>query len=440
MRSTVRRGLLLRVIIHGVVLLGIAAVGFVTVMLLVLGGSIQRDMKVFGDWFGGEACRRSAEVATRAQVRSFPAEIAVYESTGALIVSSESYQAPRLSRDELARVLGGERVSLSPGSLTAMVCPEDATRYAIVGGHPPTLPVSRLVLLVAVVISLVAISSIPLARSIVKPLRDLSQAAKALGRGDLGARASVTRGDELGELATSFNAMAANLEGHLRVEKELLANVSHELRTPLARVRVILETALDDPDRAAALLKEISRDLGDLERLTDDVLAAIRLDFAAGPQRAGISLKLAPVDLAAAARASVARFAEAHPEREISLEAPEEDVIVMAEQSILERLFANLLDNARKYSSDAIHVRVSCAPGGQAVVAVKDGGIGIDAEDLDRVFDPFFRSSRSRASGVSGTGLGLTLSRRIAEAHGGRITLESTAGAGTEVTARFPRA
>jgi signal transduction histidine kinase len=429
--------LLLRVITHGVILLGIAAVGFLTVMLLVVGGTMERDMKTFSDWFGGEACRRSADAATRAQVRSFPAAVAVYTNTGQLVESSESYQTPSLSQDDLSRVRSGEPVHVESGRLTAIACPEDAARYAVVAGPPPALPVGRLAPLIALVILLVAVGSIPLARSIVKPLHDLNEAAKSLGRGNLRARASVTRDDEIGELADSFNAMAANLEGHLRIEKELLANVSHELRTPLARVRVVLETALDDPSRAALLVKEISRDLGELERLTDDVLVAIRLDFAADQEGAGLSLQLAPIDLAATVRGSIARFAEAHPDREISLDAADVNVAVMADQSILARLFANLLDNARKYSSEAIHVRVLCDHVGEATVVIEDRGIGIDAEDLDRVFDPFFRSTRGRASGVSGTGLGLTLSRRIVQAHEGRIGIESTPGAGTKVTTTF---
>jgi signal transduction histidine kinase len=437
-RWNLRRGLLLRIIAHGVILLGISAVGFLTIVQLVLGASIEDDIKTYGQWFGDGACRRSADPATRAEVRAFPAAVAVYTSDGTLEASSALYETSSPSRDDLVRLRRGEPSRGETARLMAIACPADASRYAVIGGPPPALSVGRLAWLVAVVVGLVAIGSIPLARSIVMPLRELNAVAKSLGEGKLDARVQIRRRDEIGELAESFNAMAANLEGHLRMEKELLANVSHELRTPLARVRVVLETALDDPSRAGLLIKEISRDLADLERLTDDVLAAIRLDFATGREAGGLFSKLLPVDLAAAVRDSVARFAEAHPDREISLDAAGVNVTVKADHALLARLFANLLDNARKYSSAAIRVGVSRDPSHGASVVVEDLGIGIDADDLGRVFDPFFRSSGSRAGAVSGTGLGLTLSRRIVQAHHGHIGLESEPGKSTKVTVTFP--
>jgi signal transduction histidine kinase len=445
-----RRSLLLRIVTHGVVLLGASAAGFIAIVLLLVGSAMNRQTTAFGTWFVHEACRRAEAAPTLSEVRDFPAAVAVYDSEGQLLAASSSAPPPALSALERASVLRGDRIGPEPRGLTAQRCPQNASRYAVFGRPPAPIPLGRLALLVALLVAMIALGSIPLARSIVRPLRELSQAVRALGSGALDTRAEVNRRDELGALASAFNAMAGQLQDRLRMERELLANVSHELRTPLARTRVVLETALDDPARAPALLGEIGRDLAELERLTDDVLAALRLDFVVGQDPGGLELRLQPTALVGLVRHGLASFAETYPDREVSLELDGpggdddggdggDDVTILADPSLLGRLFSNLLDNARKYSSEAIVVRVARVAGGEVAVTVEDRGIGIDANELDRVFDPFFRGSRGRASGASGTGLGLTLCRRIVQAHRGRLTLQSEPGSGTSVIATFPR-
>jgi signal transduction histidine kinase len=448
MSSPVRwpnRSLFLRIVVHGVVLLGASAVGFLAIVLLFVGSAIDRETTAFGTWFVHEACRRAEAEPALGAVRDVPAAVAVYSGEGLLLAASSAHAPPALSSAQRTRVLRGDRVGAEPGGLIAARCPQHPSRYAVFAGPPAPIPLDRLAAMVASLVALIALGSIPLARSIVRPLRDLSRAARALGAGALDTRAEVSRRDELGALASSFNAMAAQLQDRLRMERELLANVSHELRTPLARTRVVLETAVDDPTRAPALLGELSRDLGELEQLTDDVLAALRLDFAVGQDAGGLALQLQPTKLIRLVRHGLASFAERYPDREVGLEThlPSDDgdgdVILLADPAILGRLFSNLLDNARKYSTEAIAVRVSLAGATEVAVTVEDRGIGIDADDLERVFDPFFRGSLGRASGASGTGLGLTLCRRIAQAHRGRLVLQSAPGRGTTAVATFPR-
>ncbi len=441
MRWMPRRSLFLRIVSHGVILLGASAVGFLVILLLLVESSIDRKMKDFGEWFGSEACRRAADPQMRASVLTMPAAVAVYAHGGERVAASAAYAGGGLSAKELARLRAKEWIDATPGGLLAAPCPGDPARYVVFGRPPAPVPIGRLAWMTAILVISIALGSIPLARSIVRPLRRLTLAARALGAGALDTRAEVLRRDELGELASSFNAMAGQLQDRLRMERELLANVSHELRTPLARARVVLETALDEPARAAALLGEIARDLGELERLTDDVLGALRLDFVGGQSAGGLALQLQPTELARVVRDAMARFAETYPDRELSLEVAVEvgEVMILADPPMLGRLIANLLDNARKYSSLEIAVRIAPASEGEVQVQVEDRGIGIDADELDRVFDPFFRSSRGRASGASGTGLGLTLCRRIVQAHRGQLTLRSEPGRGTTVVATFPR-
>jgi signal transduction histidine kinase len=298
-------------------------------------------------------------------------------------------------------------------------------------------PANGLLFIGAVLVAL-AIGSFPLARSIAAPVERLTGAARALGAGDLAVRANVRARGELGELGRAFDDMAARLERLVQGERELLANVSHELRTPLARIRVALELAAEgDAARARRYLGEIGQDLAELDALVEEVLAAARLDARGG----GLPLDRQPVDVAGIARDAAERFRGAHEGRALELELGAGLPSVRGDAALLRRLLANLLDNAAKYSEpSAPIVLAASSDGGAAVLEVRDHGIGIAAEDLPRLFSPFFRTDRSRARGTGGTGLGLALAKRIAEAHGGTISAESAPGQGTTFRVTLPAA
>jgi two-component system, OmpR family, sensor kinase len=300
------------------------------------------------------------------------------------------------------------------------------------GRHDP----HRALLFIGAVLVALALGSIPLARSIAAPVERLTAAARALGAGDLGARANVRAKGELGELGHAFDEMAARLQRLLESERELLANVSHELRTPLARIRVALELAAEgDPERARRHLEGIAADLAELDGLIEDVLTAARLE-ARGT--ADLPAARETFDLALVVRDAAARFREAHPGRELALEASPAPQ-VKGDAALLRRLLANLLDNAAKYSEPPSPVTLALrGEGDAAVLEVRDRGIGVDAADLPRLFTPFFRTDRSRARGTGGTGLGLALAKRIAEAHGGTIAAVSAPGEGTTFRVRLP--
>ena len=262
-----------------------------------------------------------------------------------------------------------------------------------------------------------------------RPLERLTEAARRLGQGDLSVRTKLRRGDEVGELSQAFDEMAERLEALVRSEKELLANVSHELRTPLARIRVALELAGEgDLAKARAYLGEIGADLAELDRLVADVLTAARLD--AGLPGGSPPLRKELVPGGELVERAAERFRSAFPSRELAVELAQGLPAVEADPALLRRVIDNLLDNARKYSDGPLRLVGRASPEG-LVVEVHDRGIGIDPEDLPRLFTPFFRTDRSRARGTGGVGLGLTLARRIVEAHGGRIGAESAVGEGT---------
>jgi signal transduction histidine kinase len=281
------------------------------------------------------------------------------------------------------------------------------------------------------VLALVCVA-IPLSRSIAQPLARLGKLARALGEGDLSVRAYVDRRDEIGDLARAFNDMAARVQRLRHAERELLADVSHELRTPLARMRVALDLAADaEPARMQRYLREIERDLAELEQLLVDIIESSRIEIdALRWQEARPPLRQQRVCVERLIEASVRRFSELWPTRRLICQMAVNLPPVQGDPAILRRALDNLLDNARKYSADDKPIAVHAGPGEVRDLAgvrieVVDQGIGISPEDRPRIFTSFFRADRSRARATGGVGLGLALARRIVEAHGGTIGVDS---------------
>ncbi len=417
-----------RVYLHGVVLLVVVGLA-----LAAVGFALRRGT---GWGPGGPADHAAARIGELASdparlteelrhVRdAFGIEASVYDRDGRLLATSAA--DPQRPAAEGAHRLGWT-VHLREGRLLAIHS----------WPHEPR-PVRGLLLIGAVLVALAA-ASFPLARSITAPVERLTAAARALGAGDLSARAEVRERGELGELGRAFDEMAGRLERLVQGERELLANVSHELRTPLARIRVALELAAEgDAERARRYLGEIEQDLAELDGLIEEVLAAARLDVRGA---AGLRVEAAAVDLGAVARDAAGRFRAAYEARALEVAVAEGVPGIRGDAALLRRLVSNLLDNAAKYSEPPAPVKLAVrGEAGAALLEVTDHGIGIAPEDLPRLFTPFFRTDRSRARGTGGTGLGLALAKRIAEAHGGSIGAESAPGGGTTFRVRIPAA
>jgi two-component system OmpR family sensor kinase len=280
------------------------------------------------------------------------------------------------------------------------------------------------------------------ARWIARPLEQLAAAARALGAGDLRARAEMKRTDELGEVGQAFDDMAARIQSLLTAEKELLANVAHELRTPVARIRVALEIAAEeDPAAVHRSLAEIALDLSELELLIDDVLTTVRFAIAEGDEQgSSLPLHLQIMPASAIAEQAAARFRQRHPERVLALDCAGMTDPIEVDPVLFRRAIDNLLDNAHKYTPQVeqpVGLRVT-RRGERVFFEVSDQGIGIGPEDLPRIFTPFFRAERSRSRGTGGVGLGLTLTKRIVESHHGAVEVQSRLGLGTLTTLSVP--
>jgi signal transduction histidine kinase len=365
---------------------------------------------------------------------SFGAVASIYAADGTLLASTaEPPLPPRLKPGET------EPIGFPAHGAHGRALPLRGGGQVVYAMAEHGLP-GRFWLFLGAILSVIALASIPLARSIAEPVEELTRAARALGGGDLSTRARVRARGEVGELARAFDEMAERVEAQVRAEKELLANVSHEVRTPLARIRVALELAAEgDLERARRFLGEIGADLDELDRLVADVLSAARLDLAAQGVADG-PIARAPVDLRAVVADAAGRFAERWPARTLEVDAAAELPGVSGDAALLRRLLDNLLDNAAKYSEPPAPVRLAArAAPGAALLEVRDEGIGIAPGDVPRLFTPFFRTDRSRARHSGGFGLGLALARRIARAHGGDVEVESEVDRGTTFRVRLPR-
>jgi two-component system OmpR family sensor kinase len=303
-----------------------------------------------------------------------------------------------------------------------------------VNADPPGLTGPILVLIGG--FTILVLGALITARWILRPIDRLTETADALGNGNLSARSKLERSDEIGVLGNRIDEMADRIEALLVAEKELLANVAHELRTPLARIGVALDLAGEgDSEAARAALSEIAVDVTELEAIVDDILTL------GAPRVAGtLPLRKVVVEPRSIADASASRMLQRHPERPFTVTVASDLPAIDVDPVLFRRVIDNLLENAHKYSPDRstpIELTVT-RDADRMCFAVKDRGIGISAEDLPRVFTPFFRGDRSRSRETGGVGLGLTLAKRIVEAHQGTIEVASEVGNGTTVRVRVP--
>ena len=275
-------------------------------------------------------------------------------------------------------------------------------------------------------------------RLLTAPLARLTGAAQAIAAGDLSQRVDVRSKDEIGDLGTAFNGMAASLAEAETLRRNLIADVSHELRTPLTIIQGNIQAILDgvyplEMAQMAGLYDETRL----LTRLVDDLHDLALAD--AGQLR----LERTPVNVSDLARTAVGQFdpvAEAAGVK-LTLETSEDVPEVLGDADRLAQVLRNLLSNAIRHTpaGGQVVMRVERA-GEQVTIQVADTGSGIAPEDLPHVFDRFYRGDKSRSRRGGGAGLGLAITRQLVTAHGGQIAVASTPGLGTTFTISLPAA
>jgi two-component system sensor histidine kinase CpxA len=350
---------------------------------------------------------------------------------------------------ELARrvAASGEGEVLRRGGLHVVAKPArdpESRSYVVVTAlHRPPRPVdllepSALGWRVAVLALVVGALSFGLARYLAAPVRALRGAAQRLRDGDLTARVGgrvVRRRDEIGELARDFDAMAERLETLLGSQRRLLRDVSHELRSPLARLRVALELARGRAGtEAAGPLDRMEREAGRMDELIGQLLLLERLaagQAAGEPERLDLTALLAGVVDDASFEAGAAGV-------EVNLgTAP--PVLLHGRSGLLRSALDNVLRNAIRFAPRGTAVEVELAAGDkEVVVSVRDRGPGVPAEHLGALFEPFARVADARERATGGAGLGLAITKRAVELHGGSVAARNHAEGGLEVVLELP--
>jgi signal transduction histidine kinase len=259
-------------------------------------------------------------------------------------------------------------------------------------------------------------------RRMLRPVRTLGDGVARLAAGELDVTLPAPTHDELGAVTRAFNEMVGRVREMIRARDRLLLDVSHELRSPLTRMRVAIELLPEGKARDG-----MTADIAEMEAMIAELLELERL-------RDGRGLRTARIDLAPIVREVASAFPRV---RIVSLPAA---LPVDADGEKLRIVIRNLIENAVKYSlPDSTPVEVSAAiDDAHVVLRVTDDGQGVPEEDRASLFEPFFRVDRSRAKMPAGYGLGLSICKRIVEAHGGTISVQPNAGRGTTFVVTLP--
>jgi signal transduction histidine kinase len=271
-----------------------------------------------------------------------------------------------------------------------------------------------------------------LAGRALRPLRDITATARRVSGENLGERIDlVGPADELKELADTFDGMLGRLDAAFASQRHFVANASHELRTPLAIMRTEVDVALADPDanvRELRAMGEAVRETIDrCERLIESLLVLARSEAAAGREET--------VDLATLAADCITDLRAGAAEAEVDVRAQLAPAWTRGEPALLERMIANLVDNGIRHNERHGYLAVATGVDGDAVqVTVRNGGAVIAPHDASTLTDPFRRLARA----YGGFGLGLSIVRSVAEAHGGKVAFQAPPSGGLEVRVSLP--
>ena len=270
---------------------------------------------------------------------------------------------------------------------------------------------------------------------VLAPLKRISGTAKRVSEERLGERIPVTGPqDELRELGETLNSMLDRLAGSFDAQRRFVANASHELRSPLTVIRSEAEVALANPEPDLDEMRAMAESVVHASRRTEALLASLLI--LARSQR-GL-LRSEPVDLAGVAEAAAAAAAPVAEDQRVRLETELAPSAVEGDAGLLERLVANLLENAVRYNRPGGFVHVSTRDGvASAELRVENSGPPVDREAADRLAEPFERLQRE--ADARGAGLGLSIVRAVSEAHGGTLSIEPRAEGGLVVSVRLPR-
>lgn len=412
---------------------------------------IERDASVIASLYE-DVLERGGALDVPEWLRSYPdetgARVLVTDAQGIGILDSDApSNEPRdySTRPEIAAALAGDRASGTRRSDTlgqdlVYVAVPVASGGVVHGAVRVTLSRSAvdervtrawqlLAAIAIIVLSTTALVGLVIAGSVTRPTRELRRVTDALASGDLDARAPTGEGPpEIRELASRFNSMADELRTLIEAQQAFVADASHQLRSPLTALRLELENLVDHPDPEG--LERAIEETARLGRIVDALLVLAR------GQVGGEVRSLRIPDMLVARQQTWQPLAD---ERGIVIEVEADDLVVLANRDRLEQVIDNLLDNALEASPTGSSVILAAERiDGHGLVRVVDQGPGMTDEQRERAFDRFWRAPD--ATPGSGSGLGLSIARRLVEVDGGTLTLESSARGGITAVVTLPAA
>lgn len=261
-------------------------------------------------------------------------------------------------------------------------------------------------------------------RWIFGPIKELSEGVKRIGKGDFDNDIDVKRNDELGELARSINSMKSEISGMIKSKESLLVDVSHELRSPLTRLKLATEFLSDKNIR-----EKMQDDIKEMEIMITELLETYRLNHE--KRNAGFTKR----DIVKLVRQITSRLENGI----VNFETEISEKLVNMNEVRMEIAVRNIIDNAVKYSDGKpVDVKIFEDNIGTLCISISDKGRGIEKEELENIFEPFYRIDKSRDKKIKGYGLGLSLVKRILNEHDSEITVKSIPGKGSEFIMKFP--
>ena len=276
-----------------------------------------------------------------------------------------------------------------------------------------------------------------LSRTLTRPIRELTRATHAVSEGDLSQQVPVRSNDELGELAQAFNKMSSELSRSVNTRKQMTADIAHELRTPLSLILGHAEAVHDGVLPPSRENFEIIREEAErLEHLVNDLRTLSLADageLSINPQTVEPDRLLQEV-------AAIYQYQTQRKNIALDLDIASPLSNVAVDPGRMTQVLTNILDNALRHTPDGGRIILSAKDANDQVeLAIEDSGPGLKAEDIERIFDRFYRTDSSRQREDGGSGLGLAIARSIVQAHGGQLLAESETGKGLKVIVRLPK-
>ena len=385
------------------------------------------------EWVGRRRRRTSNDRRTR-RFSSFTSRIALIDADGLVRIGSADMRAGM--RLPARRPPGALEIE-SDGTVVGYVLPDrgPSLRGALERQYlDRTDRALALALFGALGVSLIV--GVLAARSYMKPLRELTDATQSLSQGRWGEQVPVRTRDELSTLTIAFNELSATVAKQMELRRQMTADIAHDLRTPLTVLIGYLEAIRDGdleatPERIDTMHQEAKR----LGRLIEDLRMLSLAD--AGE----LALQRKPTRIPELLQSVVDRFAHQATERAINLTLRCDDAIrpMNIDPDRIDQVLGNLVSNALRYTPGGGTIAITAEESGNDVlIRVSDTGAGIAPDVLPRIFERFYRADESRNRENGESGLGLAIARSFVEAHGGKIDVSSTVGAGTTFTIRLP--